>query len=197
MRSSSAAVGDERQVDRQDEDGLGATRDDVVPSLAEPGIQAAVPLAEAPGAELGRAARRTVAIRADDQDVRRSARPASAAPTRPCQQPLDEIVALLGVERSRRGGSWRLRASATGMIAAIRMGVGSGRHRRASDPRANAMTSAASRARPASSAMIVSVTSVAQPEGGDRRASVGVHRRPGRTLDVRGESAATPRALDS
>ena len=88
---------DEREVDRQHEDRLRAARDDVRASLGEPGVEAAGPLAEGPGAHRGRAAE-DFAIGADHQHVV-EAIDGQGGHNGPCQEAIDEILPLLRVER--------------------------------------------------------------------------------------------------
>ena len=87
----------EREVDRQDEDGRGAAGDDVVAGLGQPAVEAAGPLAEGPRAELGGTGQDVAVGLITRTSASRST--ASAAATVRAEEPLDEVVALLGVER--------------------------------------------------------------------------------------------------
>ncbi len=89
--------GDERQVDRQDQDRLRAAGDDVGSCLGEARVEAAGSLAKGPGAELG-CAGQDLGVGADDQDV---VEPIDGQGGRdgPCQEALDEVMPLLGIER--------------------------------------------------------------------------------------------------
>ena len=146
--------GDEREVDREDEDGLRATGDDVGPCLGEARIETVGPLAERPGADLG-CAGQDLGVGADDEDVVEPI-DGQGGPDGPCQEALDEVMPLLGVERppSRVLAPSRV---PTGMIAAILIG-----RARAPTPR-ELQDVARSRARPAWSPMTVSMTRVRKP----------------------------------
>ena len=149
----------QRQVDRQDHQGVGAAGDDIGPCVAETGVEAARALAEGPCPEVGGAGE-DVAIGAHDQHVREPI-DGQGGHHGPCQEALDEVLPLLGVE----------------LLAEARLGAlerADRDDRRDPRHRANPRTSRATRARPARSAMIVSVTSVRRPSAaiaGSRAAS--------------------------
>ena len=91
------ARGDERQVDRQDDHGLGAAGDDSARACARAGVEAAVALAEGPRPRPSRQSS-TAAVRADDQDVGRFGR-GSGRRHRSVPAAADQVLPLLGVER--------------------------------------------------------------------------------------------------
>ena len=94
--------GHEREVDGEHEDGLGAAGDHVGSCLGEAGVEALGPLAEGPGADLGRLGQ-DLGVGADHQDV---VEPGDGQGARdgPCQEILDEVMPLLGIERVREPG---------------------------------------------------------------------------------------------
>ena len=170
---------------------LGARRDGLVAGLAEPGVEAAAPLAQR-----SRARRRAASARTSSSGVTTSVSAMPGVGDRGRDR-------ASGQPRRRGPGAPRRRGRApsrdlapssapTGMIATTRATV----MRDWSGELAG--RSPARRARPASSAMIVSVTSGAQPSAAIAPAERGVDRRRGRSRRPgRAYSRATPSALDS
>ena len=181
----------EGQVDRQDHDGIRAAGDDVGPCIAEAGVEAARSLAQGPCAEVGRAGE-DLAVGAHDQDVGESIG-GKGGHHGPCQEPLDEVLPLLGIELLAEPGLGALERADRD----DRRDPGSG-HRAAGRRRANSSTSCASRARPACVAHDGVDDECPQPERGDRRLERGVERVEHEGVDEAARTcAATPRALDS
>ena len=144
--------GHEREVDREHEDRLGAAGDHVGACLGEAGIEALGPLAEGPGADLGRLGQH-LGVGADDQDV---VEPGDGQGARdgPCQQVLDEVMPLLGVERvgepglgALEGADWDDHGDPHGRAPAGSGNVPAGSSRVGASA-ANSSTSPARRARP-------------------------------------------------
>ncbi len=158
---------DQRQVDRDDQDGRRPAGDHVGPCLAQPVIEPVRALAQGPCADRRRVPQ-DLAIRADHQHVPEAGH-GQGGHHGPCQQPLDQIPPFLGVEHlaePRLGALERAdrddrRDPAHGVPAGVAA-------------TAKSRTDRASRARPSWSAMIVSVTSVRKPSAamsGSRAAS--------------------------
>ena len=92
----------ERQVDRHDQDGLRATRDDVVTRLEESGVEAGRALAQGASPEIGREVQ-DLAVRADDHDVGEPVH-GQGGHHGPPQEARHEVVPLLGIQRAGEPG---------------------------------------------------------------------------------------------